>query len=65
MRIGKIMSVAASEFPPKAIRAIVHDVALLLKERKETVSVAETVCITVDLGSPEPGFWDFNKQEFS
>jgi hypothetical protein len=41
------MSMAASEFPPKAVRLIVQDVASLLKERKETVSVAETVRITV------------------
>ena len=47
MRIGKIMSMAASDFPPKAVREIVQDVASLLKERKETVSVAETVRITV------------------
>jgi hypothetical protein len=47
MRIGKIMSMAASEFPPKAVRAIVQDVASLLKERKETVSVAETVRINI------------------
>jgi hypothetical protein len=46
MRIGKIVSMAASDFPPKAVRAIVQDVASLLKERNETVSVAETVCIT-------------------
>ncbi|KUJ08871.1 uncharacterized protein LY89DRAFT_690841 [Mollisia scopiformis] len=29
-------------FPPEKIRAVVEDVASLLKERKETVSVAET-----------------------
>jgi hypothetical protein len=40
------VSMATSEFPPKAVRAIVQDVASLLKERKETVSVAETVRIT-------------------
>jgi hypothetical protein len=32
------------EFPPQKVRAIVAEVAALLKERKETVSVAETVC---------------------
>lgn len=37
------MSVQESEFPPKALREIVAEVATLLKERKETVSVAETV----------------------
>lgn len=31
------------EFPPGQVRAIVSEVAALLKERKETVSVAETV----------------------
>jgi len=32
----------AKEFPPQKVRAIVSEVAGLLKERKETVSVAET-----------------------
>jgi hypothetical protein len=32
------------EFPPLSVRAIVQEVGALLKERKETVSVAETVC---------------------
>ena len=35
---------AANEFPPEKVRAVVGEVASLLKERKETVSVAETVC---------------------
>lgn len=33
----------AHEFPPQRVRAIVEEVAALLKERNETVSVAETV----------------------
>jgi hypothetical protein len=33
----------ATQFPPQAVRQIVAEVAALLKERKETVSVAETV----------------------
>lgn len=33
------------EFPPEKVRAIVQEVAALLKERKESVSVAETVCL--------------------
>jgi hypothetical protein len=33
----------AKMFPPESVRAIVGEVAALLKERKETVSVAETV----------------------
>lgn len=33
----------AREFPPEKVRAIVLEVAGLLKERKESVSVAETV----------------------
>jgi hypothetical protein len=33
----------ANDFPPEKVRAIVSEVAMLLKERKETVSVAETV----------------------
>jgi len=32
-----------AEFPPAAVQVIVQEVAALLKERKETVSVAETV----------------------
>jgi len=32
-----------SSFPPPQIKQIVTEVAALLKERKETVSVAETV----------------------
>ena len=33
----------ASSFPPSAVRDIVAEVATLLKERKESISVAETV----------------------
>ena len=32
------------DFPPQKVQAIVAEVAALLKEKKETVSVAETVC---------------------
>lgn len=35
------------EFPPLKVRTIVNEVAALLKERKETVSVAETVSFAV------------------
>jgi hypothetical protein len=35
----------AKEFPPQKVRAIVAEVAALLKEKKESVSVAETVCV--------------------
>lgn len=31
-------------FPPPALREIANEVAALLRERKESVSVAETVC---------------------
>jgi hypothetical protein len=34
---------STSEFPPASIRPLVEEVAALLKERKETISVAETV----------------------
>lgn len=37
----------AKEFPPQKVRAIVAEVAALLKEKKESVSVAETVCFPV------------------
>ena len=33
-----------AEFPPDKVRVIVKEVAALLKERNETISVAETVC---------------------
>lgn len=33
----------AKEFPPEKVRAIVSEVAALLKDKKETISVAETV----------------------
>ena len=33
----------SSPFPPPELREIVQEVATLLKERKETISVAETV----------------------
>jgi len=36
-------AVMSAEFPPASVKAIVSEVAALLKERKETVSVAETV----------------------
>lgn len=36
---------SANEFPPEKVRAIVSEVASLLKERKESVSVAETVSL--------------------
>lgn len=35
-------SSAQADFPPSEIRAILQEVTTLLKERKETVSVAET-----------------------
>jgi len=41
-RIHTSMS-EASSFPPSAVRDIVAEVATLLKERKESISVAETV----------------------
>src|SRR6266536_5914350 len=33
----------AKEFPPEKVRVIVQEVAALLKEKKESISVAETV----------------------
>lgn len=39
---------AAKEFPPEKIRSIAAEVASLLKERKESVCVAETVsCVSL------------------
>ena len=32
-----------SEFPPSTLRPLIHEVTTRLKERKETISVAETV----------------------
>lgn len=37
----------AKEFPPQKVRAIAAEVVALLKERNETVSVAETVQIAL------------------
>jgi nicotinamide mononucleotide (NMN) deamidase PncC len=34
---------SSSSFPPDELKQIVQEVATLLKERKETISVAETV----------------------
>lgn len=34
---------STSSFPPGELKEIVKEVATLLKERKETISVAETV----------------------
>jgi hypothetical protein len=34
---------SSSSFPPEELKQIVQEVATLLKERKETISVAETV----------------------
>lgn len=47
MSIGRTLSMAAPDFPPKAVRALVYDIASLLKDRKETISVAETVRTTI------------------
>jgi nicotinamide mononucleotide (NMN) deamidase PncC len=33
-----------ASFPPEKLKAISEEVAALLKEKKETVAVAETVC---------------------
>jgi hypothetical protein len=52
----------AKEFPPQKIRAIVGEVAALLKERKETVSIAETVCLYV---IPVFPFWDAKDISYS
>lgn len=37
------MTMASPDFPPTELREIVNEVASLLKDRKETLSVAETV----------------------
>jgi len=36
----------AVSFPPPAVRELATEVSTLLKDRSETVCVAETVCIT-------------------
>lgn len=36
---------ASDSFPPANLKEIANEVAALLKERKETVAVAETVCL--------------------
>jgi hypothetical protein len=35
---------SSSTFPPEELKVIVQEVATLLKERNETISVAETAC---------------------
>ena len=47
----------AKEFPPKKLRAIVSEVAALLKEKKESVSVAETVCCISILSTTDSNFY--------
>lgn len=42
--ISNIKMAETKEFPPQKIRAIVTEIATLLKEKGESVSVAETVC---------------------
>lgn len=38
-------AMSSVDFPPSAVKEVVQEVAALLKERKETISVAETVCV--------------------
>jgi hypothetical protein len=40
------ITMSSSSFPPEELKAIVQEVATLLKERNETISVAETVTST-------------------
>ncbi len=42
-RSRRLISSMASEFPPSSIKQLLGEVAGLLKERKETIAVAETV----------------------
>ena len=39
----------ASSFPPSSVQEVVSEVASLLKQRKETVSIAETVRCSIFL----------------
>jgi len=39
----RALIMSSSTFPPEELKAIVQEVATLLKERNETISVAETV----------------------
>lgn len=39
-----LRKMSTNNFPPDQVKGIVNEVAKLLKERKESVSVAETVC---------------------
>jgi hypothetical protein len=39
----RTIATMASSFPPQEVRGLVQEIATLLRERKETVSVAETV----------------------
>ena len=40
---NKLTALMASDFPPAAVKPLAEEVAALLKERKETVTIAETV----------------------
>lgn len=42
-------AITMSEFPPSNLRPIVREVFELLKAKKETISVAETVCRHISL----------------
>lgn len=41
--VSKDNNIIMSEFPPASLRPLIQEVFELLRERKETVSVAETV----------------------
>lgn len=41
--LSKIKRMASDSFPPENLKEIANEVAALLKERKETIAVAETV----------------------
>jgi hypothetical protein len=41
--IARSVTMSSSTFPPEELKAIMQEVATLLKERQETISVAETV----------------------
>jgi hypothetical protein len=47
MRVGRYIAMGSTGFPPQAVREILREVTTLLRDRGETVSVAETVRITI------------------
>jgi hypothetical protein len=49
---NRAINMSSTTFPPEELRSIVQEVATLLKERSETISVAETVSMASNMLHP-------------